>query len=391
MKLNILNIDKNTNIKYNLNQLGDVFESSKIPLFIRGSLAYNNNNPFDLDFIVFNNNYDKIYNVINIFYKNKYKIDLLLLEYSELDEYFKFVIKHKSVPLNDSAKNIFNKIKTFNFNEIPVKNLHRINSYLQNPNLTKKSNYIYISKLIIRSLYEKYIKYINLWLLDLKDIYYELKNIHILTNDEKYLLETANFILANKNHNYKISFKNLTINPIINYNILTFDCNFNCDKIIDFFEKSPNKDYHYFRNPENIKIKNKNITKLIINYDQFKNHFPDFEKELIQKFNNYINFNKFTPDYFNINTVIIKKYINNATMKLHVDNNTLSSSKRFLTFIIYLKTCNSGETEFPDQNIKITPKKNTILFFPPYFNFPHQVNIVREDRYILSGFFELNF
>lgn len=191
-----LNLNKFKKLKY----LGEIFYFYKIPIFIRGSYIYSNT-PFDIDLIIINEDYIELYlrNIINIFYP-KIKNDILFLKKIDLeDNYFKFLIKHKSYPLNLYAENITNYINNFTFDNFPKKKLYIVNEYLKNFNYYHLKNYIFIAKLIIRALYEKYIIKINKWLIDLKVIYIELNKIKLEPNEKK-LLEISNYILKSKTY-----------------------------------------------------------------------------------------------------------------------------------------------------------------------------------------------
>ena len=179
------------------------FNLYHIPVFIRGSFIYSNN-PFDLDIIIIKNKqYEKNYNFLLFNLQNdiklnyNLKLDILELELYELNNYYNFLIKHKSVPLNNHAKVIFGKIKNYNFSEIPKKNYENINFYLQNFKNSTKAQ-IFISKKILRALYEKYLNNINIWAMDLKYIYILLKKTN-LTKKEYELIKICNKILKTKN------------------------------------------------------------------------------------------------------------------------------------------------------------------------------------------------
>ena len=202
-----LNLNKFKKLKY----LGEIFYILKTPIFIRGSYIYSNT-PFDIDLIIINEDYIELYlrNIINIFYP-KIKNDILFLKKIDLeDNYFRFLIKHKSYPLNLYAKNITDNINKFTFSNFPKKKLYIVNEYLKNFNYYHLKNYIFIAKLIIRALYEKYIIKINKWLIDLKVIYIELNKIKLEPNEKK-LLEISNYILKSKT-NYIFEYNKQKIN-----------------------------------------------------------------------------------------------------------------------------------------------------------------------------------
>jgi prolyl 4-hydroxylase len=72
----------------------------------------------------------------------------------------------------------------------------------------------------------------------------------------------------------------------------------------------------------------------------------------------------------------------------HVDVTSHASARRFLSFLWY---CNDvtegGETVFPHQNIRITPKKGRVMVFPPLWIYPHSgERPISNDKYVVSGY-----
>ena len=70
----------------------------------------------------------------------------------------------------------------------------------------------------------------------------------------------------------------------------------------------------------------------------------------------------------------------------HVDVADYSSARRFLSFMFYLNdVLEGGETIFRDK--KITPKKGSLLVFPPLWMYPHRGDPpISNPKYIMSTY-----
>lgn len=98
-------------------------------------------------------------------------------------------------------------------------------------------------------------------------------------------------------------------------------------------------------------------------------------------------------DSYTYEHVRIKKYEANDKDEfgLHVDVGDSDSSKRFLTFFIYLNDVDEGgETAFQDINnldVLIKPKQGRMVVFPPMWMFPHRgLRPISNDKYIASTY-----
>ena len=63
---------------------------------------------------------------------------------------------------------------------------------------------------------------------------------------------------------------------------------------------------------------------------------------------------------------------------------------RYITFLMYLNTLapeNAGETEFIRQELRISPKENTMVIWPATYTHPHRGNPVygNTPKYVLTG------
>ena len=84
----------------------------------------------------------------------------------------------------------------------------------------------------------------------------------------------------------------------------------------------------------------------------------------------------------------IKKYNVGGEEKFdtHVDVSDYNSSRRFLSFMFYLNDVHEGgKTVF--KEIEITPKKGTLLVFPPLWMYPHRGDPpISNSKYIMSTY-----
>jgi len=72
-----------------------------------------------------------------------------------------------------------------------------------------------------------------------------------------------------------------------------------------------------------------------------------------------------------------------AQFKTHIDVADASSMKRYCIAILYLND-NDGVTEFPTLGVKTTPKKGSLIMFPPTWQYPHAGRLPSDnDKYIL--------
>lgn len=58
---------------------------------------------------------------------------------------------------------------------------------------------------------------------------------------------------------------------------------------------------------------------------------------------------------------------------------------RYLTVIFFLNdVADGGELHFPVQDVKIKPKRGSVVVFPAQLTHPHEVLETRQDRYVLQ-------
>ena len=65
------------------------------------------------------------------------------------------------------------------------------------------------------------------------------------------------------------------------------------------------------------------------------------------------------------------------------------TSRRFAVWILYLNDVNKGgKTDFPNQNISLTPRAGTLVIWPAAYTHPHRSGPELEEfKYIITGWF----
>jgi len=71
----------------------------------------------------------------------------------------------------------------------------------------------------------------------------------------------------------------------------------------------------------------------------------------------------------------------------HVEHSDAENSmKRYLVWMFYLNTTESGYTEFDYQDMRVQPTQGTLVLWPAYFTHPHRAAPdLKEDKYIITG------
>ena len=124
------------------------------------------------------------------------------------------------------------------------------------------------------------------------------------------------------------------------------------------------------------------------------NHTPDlidlanaFAGSLVPYYEDYFNSLGMSQyvDMNNFEEVRIKKYLkgSNDQFKTHVDVTDHASASRFCIAILYLND-NDGLTTFPHLGVGVQPKAGRVVMFPPFWMFPHNGLIPKnDDKYIM--------
>jgi prolyl 4-hydroxylase len=162
-----------------------------------------------------------------------------------------------------------------------------------------------------------------------------------------------------------------------------------CDYLINFFEENTN---HHERIDNN---KRPNFTQLnLTEVHQLDENLENIHNYIVQKvihhrdlYYEYVDERVF-PTSHAFEQLRIKKYEPNGVDQFdtHVDVIDYDSAKRYLSFMWYLNDVNDGgKTLFKDYSI--TPKKGTLLVFPPLWMYPHKGEPPTDgSKYLLSTY-----
>jgi len=120
------------------------------------------------------------------------------------------------------------------------------------------------------------------------------------------------------------------------------------------------------------------------------NYIIGTAQEAIKAYKNIVPETAYWPEIYGWEEMRIKSYNNDGydQFDTHVDAITLDSMNRFFAFFWYLNDVSSGgETQFPELDMAIKPKKGRLVMFPPLWMFPHKGNPTITDRkYLLSSY-----
>lgn len=75
----------------------------------------------------------------------------------------------------------------------------------------------------------------------------------------------------------------------------------------------------------------------------------------------------------------------------HCEKESAHNQSRILAFIVYLNDeFDGGETEFIHKNMRVTPKKGTLVVFPANFTHTHRGNPpLNGEKYIMAGWINI--
>ena len=76
----------------------------------------------------------------------------------------------------------------------------------------------------------------------------------------------------------------------------------------------------------------------------------------------------------------------------HCEKDSSKYDKRCLTWMVYLNDVNEGgETEWLYQQLKVKPKRGTVVIWPTGFTHLHRGNPPMSNKYIVTGWFSSNY
>jgi len=90
----------------------------------------------------------------------------------------------------------------------------------------------------------------------------------------------------------------------------------------------------------------------------------------------------------------IQKYLpNEGYFAVHCENLAIVSSSRMLVFSTFLNNVNDGgETEFPDEQLRVKAETGLTIFFPPAWTHPHRgIVSPTQTKYIITGWYSFAF
>lgn len=98
---------------------------------------------------------------------------------------------------------------------------------------------------------------------------------------------------------------------------------------------------------------------------------------------------KMFPEQFAFEMFRMKRYLSNGLDEFndHVDVGNYDTARRFLVFFLYLSDSEGGETEFPQWDISVKPKKGRMLMFPPLWTHLHAGRKpINNPKYIIGSY-----
>jgi hypothetical protein len=96
--------------------------------------------------------------------------------------------------------------------------------------------------------------------------------------------------------------------------------------------------------------------------------------------------------YFSVNNLLQKTEPLEGYHAFHCEKDSSKNDKRCLTWMVYLNDVNEGgETEWLYQQLKIKPKRGTVVIWPTGFTHLHRGNPPMSNKYIVTGWFSSNY
>ena len=136
------------------------------------------------------------------------------------------------------------------------------------------------------------------------------------------------------------------------------------------------------------------FTQVNVNQD-----FPEVAKPLVtftrralRQYQNAFKVTKHLPPLKLLEEFRLKRYNGGSDDRYdeHIDVQSPDSSRRFLSFLFYLNDdFTGGETEFTEGGL-VTPRRGSVLVFPPYWMYPHAGRrVITGTKYIMSTYMHL--
>ena len=160
-----------------------------------------------------------------------------------------------------------------------------------------------------------------------------------------------------------------------------------CSMIIDRFEKNVEQQEDTLLEGHR-HFKELNITDNFKDWEDVQMLLLDKMQEYLAKYKTMFSIDdKVWPPQLAFEQFRIKKYEPNGKdeFAFHVDVGNHATARRFLVFFWYLNDVEEGgETEFLYANLKVQPKKGTLLVHPAGFPYYHKGNVpISDDKHVL--------
>jgi hypothetical protein len=177
-----------------------------------------------------------------------------------------------------------------------------------------------------------------------------------------------------------------------------------CDSIIDWFEQNNNMHVSgVISNGKDAIVVDKNIkdtTDISLNISTIKTDaertnifysiFNGLQRSLDLYIEKYPGLNDVylqIDDLFNIQKYQPGQHFKNP----HFESSTLPKRKRILTWMVYLNDVkDGGNTVFPYFDLEFKPTKGHILIWPADYTHTHFGDIVKDEKYIMTGWFNVS-
>lgn len=163
-----------------------------------------------------------------------------------------------------------------------------------------------------------------------------------------------------------------------------------CNALVDLFESHPNAQRRLYREGK------PNFRDISLQRIPAAEHYlPLLQKALQRAFQQYVlalpSISKHFPKQFTLEEFRVKRYIVGGEERFdeHVDIQDYASARRFLAFLLYLNTVETGgETTFIlETEHSFKPEQGTMIVFPPTWTFPHKgTPPLSGPKYIFSSY-----
>ena len=169
-----------------------------------------------------------------------------------------------------------------------------------------------------------------------------------------------------------------------------------CDRMIEYFERTAGK----FVGKLGLGVidkKRKDSIDLLVTQEEagkdfiLRDYFRELQEACVQWMDKY----PVPRDNFGPWSILAPMNIQHykpggGYFQLHNERDMYGHTRRMLTFMTYLNTVNDGgETEWPNQEIKIKPEKGLTVFWPTDFTHMHKgIVSPTEHKYITTGWYE---